>query len=230
MSNMYGYSDYEGPNKDYSMTERQANEEENQDDPLQAGFWMEGDSLAPPCGTSISTIHWMLDLMQIRSDDVLYDLGCGDGRVCLEAFDQHNCRTIGVEVEPDLVERARTLISRLPSDKDASRRPRILEKDLREVVQELVDRAKAEYANEQQQQETDLPLPTIIILYLLPEALLQLEDQLKELLRLLPPSFRILCNTWGLASLNAAEETEIPEDGGAVSNLFLYTRDSLPES
>jgi len=60
------------------------------DDPFTVEMWMEGDSLAPPCGSAVPVVHAMLEFEGLKrgvdSDDVLYDLGCGDGRVCLEVW------------------------------------------------------------------------------------------------------------------------------------------------
>lgn len=146
---MYGYNDYEGPirnnhsklkstsihsKEDETKDNPNDNHDDDLDDPLRVGLWMEGDSLAPPCGASIQVIHSMLHLANLSSHDVLYDLGCGDGRICLEAFfhDDHNksqhdqnhtdkeedntlsfhpCQhCVGVEIEEDLVQRFRFLI------------------------------------------------------------------------------------------------------------------------
>lgn len=49
-----------------------------------------------PC--PIETIETMLDLMQLRSDDVLADLGCGDGRILIAAA-KRGIRGIGVELD-----------------------------------------------------------------------------------------------------------------------------------
>ena len=50
--------------------------------------------------------HSMLELGNITSNDAIYDLGCGDGRVLLEACVRHKCKyCIGVESEQDLVNR-----------------------------------------------------------------------------------------------------------------------------
>jgi SAM-dependent methyltransferase len=247
MSNMYGYSDYNGPTAfathddelaaaktlpTTSVDNHKQEEEEEDTNPLQAGFWMEGDSLAPPCGTAISTIHSLLDFAEVKSTDVLYDLGCGDGRVCLEAYAKYNCRSVGVEVEADLVERAQHLISNLPgteNEKTKRRSPRVVHQDLQEMLDHLLDRLASPNDDEPQSADPELPLPTIIVLYLLPESLAELQDRFISLLRLLPPPFRILCNTWGLPRLQADKETKISEENGAITPLHLYTRNSLPE-
>lgn len=43
-----------------------------------------GPKLAPFNPTNIEAIHMALKLLNINSDDVLYDIGCGDGRCLVE--------------------------------------------------------------------------------------------------------------------------------------------------
>ncbi|GKY96931.1 hypothetical protein MPSEU_000652000 [Mayamaea pseudoterrestris] len=258
-SNMYGYSDYHGPKylrlngavvetasitgspRSSCDTDDQLEENHN---PLQVGFWMEGDSLAPPCGSSISTIHALLQFANVTSDDILYDLGCGDARICLEAFALHRCQTFGVEIEDDLVQRANTLIGNLASQVNEDQRqgiPRVLKCDLRDVLHALVTKAKDVFgcptdmpndeplSNEADvlTELTELRLPTLLVMYLLPDAIDLIRDDLILLLKLLPSTFRILCNTWGIKSLQKTNSIEIQEVSSALTSLMLYTRQSL---
>lgn len=210
--------------------------------PLQVGFWMEGDSLAPPCGTSRSTIHALLEFAQVSSSDVVYDLGCGDGRICLEAFHKYKCRTVGVEVEEDLVQRAHMLLKDYSdvatlSDCDTlgCSSPLILHRDLRVVVELLVDRAQPHPSEHHQSKESvrelcdltlPLPLPTVLVMYLLPEAISILEEPILRLLLLLP-NLRVICNTWGMLNLQETDKSDIKESSGAITTLFLYSSQSL---
>jgi precorrin-6B methylase 2 len=45
-----------------------------------------GRKLAPYNPTSIEAIHIALDLLELKDNDVLYDLGCGDGRLLIEVI------------------------------------------------------------------------------------------------------------------------------------------------
>jgi hypothetical protein len=218
--------------------------------PLQVGFWMEGDSLAPPCGTSIPTIHKILKIASIHSEDVLYDLGCGDARVCLEAWIAYGCRTIGIEVEADLVQRAHTLVDRCRNSGDAKMKekinrrplPKVYPMDLRAVLDQLVRQASIKYPAESstlsaveqnvkdQTCTVDLPLPTVIILYLLPESLKEIQPQLSILLDCLPNNFRIVCNTWGIPNWKAAQESLVEEETsplGVRTSIYVYNRKSV---
>jgi SAM-dependent methyltransferase len=50
----------------------------------------------------------MLDLADVSADDVVYDLGSGDGRIPITAAEQYGARAVGIEIKPDLVQKART--------------------------------------------------------------------------------------------------------------------------
>jgi ubiquinone/menaquinone biosynthesis C-methylase UbiE len=70
-------------------------------------------SIAPFVQTPLEVAKKMLDLSKIRSGEVLYDLGCGDGRLIILAAKEAGARATGVELREDLIERARTEIKRL---------------------------------------------------------------------------------------------------------------------
>src|ERR671929_2221901 len=46
----------------------------------------------------------MLKLANVTSDDVVYDLGSGDGRIPIIAAQKYGARGIGIELDPKLVE------------------------------------------------------------------------------------------------------------------------------
>ena len=49
----------------------------------------------------------MLSLAQLRRDEVLLDLGAGDGRIMIEAARRFGARVTGIEIDPERVERIR---------------------------------------------------------------------------------------------------------------------------
>jgi hypothetical protein len=112
--------------------------------------------------------------------------------------------------------------------------------DLREALDRLVIRAKAELVDagcgdpteNSENSLINFPLPTVLILYLLPEALLEIQPQLRNLLLCLPDSFRLVCNTWGFKNWRAVKEVDVKDEAsnGVLTSVFVYTKDSLPES
>ena len=57
--------------------------------------------------TPVEVIDKMLEMAQVKKDDLVYDLGCGDGRILIAAAKKHGCRAIGYEIDPELVKKAR---------------------------------------------------------------------------------------------------------------------------
>lgn len=57
--------------------------------------------------TPQATIDQMLELAEVRPDDVLYDLGCGDGRILVTAAKRYGIKGVGFEIDPSLVAEAR---------------------------------------------------------------------------------------------------------------------------
>lgn len=53
----------------------------------------------------------MLELAAVGRDDVVYDLGCGDGRIVVAAARQFGCRALGVDIDPRRVKQARAKVA-----------------------------------------------------------------------------------------------------------------------
>jgi ribosomal protein L11 methylase PrmA len=49
----------------------------------------------------------MLKLARVTDKDVVYDLGCGDGRITIAAAKKYGARGVGVDIDPKLVAQAR---------------------------------------------------------------------------------------------------------------------------
>ena len=62
---------------------------------------------APFITTPEPVVQAMLDLARVAPGDVVYDLGCGDGRIIIEAARSRGARGVGVEIDEVLVDRAR---------------------------------------------------------------------------------------------------------------------------
>lgn len=52
-------------------------------------------------------VEAMLDMAQVTSADVVYDLGSGDGRVVITAAKKYGARGVGIEIDPALVRQSR---------------------------------------------------------------------------------------------------------------------------
>jgi cyclopropane fatty-acyl-phospholipid synthase-like methyltransferase len=75
--------------------------------------------LAMPCGIAIAqdtipfvpspphVVERMLEVAEIKKGDVLYDMGSGDGRIVIEAAKKFGVRGVGIDLNPELVDKAR---------------------------------------------------------------------------------------------------------------------------
>jgi SAM-dependent methyltransferase len=52
-------------------------------------------------------VQRMLELAEIKQGDILYDMGSGDGRIVIEAAKQFGIRGVGIDLNPELVTKAR---------------------------------------------------------------------------------------------------------------------------
>lgn len=99
--------------------ELEIDEDEDEYPALPGQVWMEGDSLAPPCQSDLDIVDDICGLGCIDADDVFFDLGCGDGRICIAVAQVTGARARGVEIEERLVKRFRTRIARAEKARSA---------------------------------------------------------------------------------------------------------------
>jgi precorrin-6B methylase 2 len=57
--------------------------------------------------TPQKVVDRMLELAKVSKDDVVYDLGCGDGRIVITAAKKYGARAIGFDIDPEMVREAR---------------------------------------------------------------------------------------------------------------------------
>ncbi len=57
-------------------------------------------SLAPYVPTPQEVVDRMLELAEVTEDDVVYDLGSGDGRIPITAAERYGARGVGIDIDP----------------------------------------------------------------------------------------------------------------------------------
>ena len=128
-------------------------------------------SLAPFVPTPQEVVEKMLQVAGVRKDEMVYDLGCGDGRIIITAARKFGARSTGVELDPELYKRTTDRIREL----------------------KLEDRVKVIHAN---LLEVDLSPANVITLYLLTDSNTRLRPNLEKYLkpgsRVVSPDFQIL--------------------------------------
>jgi SAM-dependent methyltransferase len=108
--------------------------------------------------TPQSMVERMLELAKVSSKDVVYDLGCGDGRVVVAAARRYGVRAVGIDIDPQRIAEA-----------NANARAA--------GVTNLVQFRLADLF------ETDLREASVVTLYLLPSLNLKLRPKLMRELR-----------------------------------------------
>ena len=57
--------------------------------------------------TPTEIVAAMLELASVKASDVVYDLGCGDGRIVIAAAKRFGARGVGIDIDPDRIQEAR---------------------------------------------------------------------------------------------------------------------------
>ena len=130
--------------------------------------------LAPFNPTHESSIDVAIDLLQLQSTDVLFDLGCGDGRMLLRAASRvDGLRCVGIELDENLVARGRDI-----ADKAAvADRVEIRHGD---VLVELNMMGATSIGEQSNRKLSLLDDATAVFVYLLPQGLKQVKLLLEE--------------------------------------------------
>ena len=61
----------------------------------------------PYVSTPDEVVAEMLRIANVDKDDVLYDLGCGDGRIVITAAKMYGCRGVGIDINPERIRESR---------------------------------------------------------------------------------------------------------------------------
>lgn len=136
----------------------------------------------------------MLKLARIEENDLVYDLGSGDGRIVIAAAKQYGCKAIGVEIDRELVDLSRTLVE---------------EADVEDFVTiqhgDIFD--------------ADLSEAEVVAVYLLPKQLDDLRGQFTKL----PKGARIVSHQFKIPGVEPTDSTKVvSNDDGATHDLYLY--------
>jgi predicted RNA methylase len=133
---------------------------------------------APWFPTGMKKVRKMLSLAEIQPHEVLYDLGCGDGRFIITAARKYGAKAVGIEINLYFYLWCQIVITILG----------------------LRRRVKVKYGNFFKH---DLSEADIVICYLLPETNDKIED---KLLRELKPTARVVSNSFFFDNLPILNE------------------------
>src|ERR1700676_3018100 len=60
----------------------------------------------PYVPTTDEAVQAMLKLADVKKSDIVYDLGCGDGRIVIAAAVTYGARGVGIDIDPDRIREA----------------------------------------------------------------------------------------------------------------------------
>jgi SAM-dependent methyltransferase len=126
-----------------------------------------------------SVVDSMLKLARITKNDVVYDLGCGDGRIVIEAAKSFGVRAVGIDIDPRRIADAR-------------------ENAKKAGVEKLVEFRQADLF------EADLHEATVVTLYLLPRLNVKLMPKLRHEL---PKGARVVSHDFDMGEWKPDQET-----------------------
>ena len=69
--------------------------------------------LAPFVTTPYPVIELMLGLAEVDSTDIVYDIGCGDGRIVILAAEEFGARGVGIDIDPEMIAKSRELAEKV---------------------------------------------------------------------------------------------------------------------
>lgn len=152
------------------------------------------DKDAPYVPTAPSVVTRMLEVADVSADDVVYDLGSGDGRIPIAAAEQFGARAFGVEIDSALVAKARA------GARQAG-------------VEDRVTIRRGDLFN------VDLSDATVVTLYLWPEINIKLRP---KLLRQLDPGDRIVSHDFRMGEWEPDRVVDAGEGNTGEETIYLW--------
>jgi SAM-dependent methyltransferase len=152
----------------------------------------------PYVPTPPEVVAEMIQMARITPDDVIYDLGCGDGRIVITAARKFGARGVGVDIDPELVKESQENARKA----GVADRVNFFERDLF---------------------QTDLREATVLTLYLLPELNLLLRPKIFQELR---PGARILSHDFDMGEWKPDQTAVVPNARYFFEGKFSHQRDA----
>jgi precorrin-6B methylase 2 len=154
-------------------------------------------NLAPFVPSPEEVVDRMLSLAKVAKDDVVYDLGSGDGRIVIAAAKKYGARGVGVDIDPQ----------------------RIAESVANAQRAGVADRVTFKL---QDAMTTDVSEATVVTLYLLSSSNLKLRPMLTQKLK---PGSRIVAHAFSMGDWTPDTVDTFNDSAGATRTLYLWKAD-----
>lgn len=135
--------------------------------------------------TTERAVEAMLELAKVTKNDVVYDLGCGDGRIVITAAKKYGARGVGIDINPERIAEAH-----------ANAKRQGVEHLVKFIEQDLF--------------EADIREASVVTLFLLSSVNLKLRP---KLLAELKPGTRVVSNTFDMGDWKPDKEVTLDDNG-----------------
>jgi SAM-dependent methyltransferase len=151
-------------------------------------------NLAPKVGSPEHAVEKMLEVANLKPGEVIYDLGCGDGRILIAAASKYKAKGVGIEISDHLARTAAEQVKKAGLQGQV----KIIHGDF---------------------MKTDLSDANVVTLYLATAA----NDMLRpNLERYLKPSTRVVSYDYPIPGWKPIETSETEGRSNAVHTIYLY--------
>jgi uncharacterized protein (TIGR03000 family) len=148
--------------------------------------------------TPQKVVDALLRLAKVTTEDVVWDLGCGDGRIPVTAAREYACKAFGFDLDPERVKDSLANVRKHGVE-------RLVTIEQRDIF--TLDLSKG---------------PTIVTLYLLPHLNAKLLPQLRKL----PPGARVISVAHRMADIKPDAQIVIDTERGAL-DVYLWKAETL---
>jgi ribosomal protein L11 methylase PrmA len=149
--------------------------------------------------TPQDVVERMLELAAVTKDDVVYDLGCGDGRLVITAAKKYGARGVGIDIDPERI-----------AESQANAKAAGVE---HLVTFRLQDALTA-----------DVTPATVVTLYLLSSSNLKLRPLLTRQLR---PGARIVSHAFSMGDWQPDKVETFTDANGSTRTIYLWKADGV---
>jgi len=144
--------------------------------------------------THQQVVEKMLETAKVKKGDIVYDLGCGDGRIVVTAAKKYGVKAYGFDIDPA---RIKDSLANVKKNK----------------VEKLVTIEKKDIFT------LDLSKANVVTLYLLPDLNVKLIPQLKKL----PKGSRIVSHDFDMRGVKPDKVLEVEPEGDRKHTVYLWT-------
>ena len=164
---------------------------------IESLFSQDNPSLAPFVPSPYDVVQRMLTLAEVTRDDIVYDIGCGDGRIVITAAQRFGARGVGIDIDPQRIAEANANAERAG-------------------VQHLVQFVQ------QDAMTVDVSEATVVTLYLLSSSNLKLRPLLTSQLA---PGSRIVSHAFSMGDWEPDVLDRYEDERGNTRSLYLWRHD-----